>query len=147
MGFEGVHRLATKIETESSGAKISVPVSDDSIVGDLIAENVQDSSQGLVVSNVEFDTYRYSSKIALVSAELVQDFHPTIQAYLGGLLARRMGPGNLFGSPIALNPAMANMESGAKPILFGDFSAYGVRAMPDVHVHVYREKFIDYDQV
>jgi HK97 family phage major capsid protein len=66
-------------------------VDDTANVGELLAENVAAAAQDVVFSQIILKAYKYSSKIVLVSMELLQDSFFDIGTILRDLLAERIG--------------------------------------------------------
>ncbi|MCC6493227.1 MAG: phage major capsid protein [Pirellulales bacterium] len=81
---------ATKLDAEHNGP-LTVPTSDDDELGELMAENTQDSTQDVAISSVTLDLYRYTSKIVLASNELLKDATVSLERHLGELMGRRIG--------------------------------------------------------
>jgi len=52
-------------------------------------------------------------------------------------------PGTIFGHSYVINPAMASIGAGAKPILFGDFKRFAVRAVKGINVVRLNERYAD----
>lgn len=81
----------TQINT-ATGANMPIPTSDDtSNSGALLAENTQASTQDITFGQVSLDAYMYTSKIVLVSLQLLQDSAINVDAFVGSRLGERLG--------------------------------------------------------
>jgi HK97 family phage major capsid protein len=88
----GGMRQAARLFPTPTGNDIPWPIVDDTAnVGELLAENVAAAAQDVVFSQIILKAYKYSSKIVLVSMELLQDSFFDIGAMLRDLLAERIG--------------------------------------------------------
>lgn len=88
----GGMRQAARLFPTPQGNDIPWPVVDDTAnVGELLAENVAAAAQDVTFTQVILKAYKYSSKIVLVSMELLQDSFFDIGDILAGLLAERIG--------------------------------------------------------
>ena len=76
----------------SDGHKFEWPtVNDTANDGVLIAENTTEDEQDVVFGNVEFDAYKYTSKMVKVPYELLMDSIVPVGQILADLLAERVG--------------------------------------------------------
>lgn len=91
--FSGVRSAATVMQT-GDGRSLPWPtVNDSSNSGAIIAENAADSEQAVTFGVVTFGAYTFTSKLVLVSLELIQDTGIDLGALLGRLLGERLGRG------------------------------------------------------
>lgn len=89
--FGGMRQAATVIATET-GATLPMPtVNETAQAGAILAENAQASSQDITFGVVNIGAYKYTSKIVLVSLELLQDSAFDIASYIAKALADRLG--------------------------------------------------------
>ena len=89
--FGGMRDLATVLRTEK-GNSMSFPTSDGtSETGEIIAENVTATSADPVFGTKSLPVYKYSSKIAAVPFELLQDSSVDIEAFVQNRLVTRLG--------------------------------------------------------
>jgi len=89
--FGGVRQVANVIRT-TTGSVLDFPTVDDtSNTGALLAENIQDSELDVTFGNMALNAYKYTSKIVLVSKELMQDSAINMSTTLGSLLGERLG--------------------------------------------------------
>lgn len=88
--FGNVRREATVITT-ATGADLPIPtVNDTGNVGAILAENTQASAQDMTFAQIVLQAFKYSSKLVLVSAELMQDSTINLAAFLGERLGERI---------------------------------------------------------
>lgn len=91
LSFGGMRQAATVIRTDS-GAALPWPTSNDTAQeGAILAENVAASQQDVVFGQLVLDAFKYSSKMILVSVELLQDNAVNIAQFLGTALGTRIG--------------------------------------------------------
>ncbi len=64
--------------------------------------------------------------------------------WLSGLAVRE--PDTILGAPYTVNQSMASIATGAKPVLYGDFSKYYIRMVTGVQVLRLVERYADYNQ-
>lgn len=89
--FGGMRGVATVLRTEKGNA-MSFPTSDGTAeVGEIIAENITATSLDPVFGTKSLPVYKYSSKIAAVPFELLQDSSVDIEAFVQGRLVTRLG--------------------------------------------------------
>jgi HK97 family phage major capsid protein len=89
--FGGMRDVARLFPTPQ-GNDIPWPVVDDTAnVGELLAENTQAATQDVAFTQIILKAYKYSSKIVLVSMELLQDSFFNVDTILADLLAERIG--------------------------------------------------------
>jgi len=56
-------------------------------------------------------------------------------------------PATIFGRPVVENPDMDAIAAGKKVLIFGDFSRYVIREIPQIRLKVLEERFAEYDAV
>ena len=89
--FGGIRQVARMFPTPD-GRDIPWPTVDDTAnVGELLGENVAAAEQDVAFGQVVLKAFKYSSKIVLVSMELLQDSFFDIGTILNDLLAERIG--------------------------------------------------------
>jgi len=89
--FGGMMEVSRNLRT-NTGNPIPWPTVDDtSNVGAIITETTGDSEQDLVFGSKQLDAYTYTSKLVLVSWELLQDSYFNIQTLLAEMLGERLG--------------------------------------------------------
>lgn len=93
---DGARDVATVIRTDT-GNLIPYPTVDDtSVTGEMIGENADTNAEDATAGVVNLSAYKFSSKIILVSAELMEDSAFDIETMVGQLagerLARAQGP-------------------------------------------------------
>jgi HK97 family phage major capsid protein len=89
--YGSVRSVATVIDT-GSGAPLQWPTVDDTAnVGAILAENTQITQQDVAFATATLGAYKYTSKLVLVSIELLQDSVFNVQDYLQRALATRLG--------------------------------------------------------
>ena len=89
--FGGMRQVATIIRTDT-GATLPIPMTNDTTnVGEIVAENTTVSSQDLALTQLNMGAYKYSSKMVLVSVELMQDNAINLANFLGEALGTRIG--------------------------------------------------------
>lgn len=90
--FNAIMRAPVDEFTTSSGASMPWPMLDDSGVdGELLAENTQAAAADVVLSSKTTTSFTYSSKIVLVSLQLLQDEDVGLEARLARALGARIG--------------------------------------------------------
>lgn len=88
----GGMRQAARIFGTPDGRDIPWPTVDDTAnTGEIISENSTHNTQDVVFGQVTLKAYKYSSKLVLVSVELLQDSFFDVETLLAELLAERMG--------------------------------------------------------
>lgn len=91
--YSGIRNAATVLQT-ADGRSLPWPtVNDTTTSGALIAENAGDTEGAVTFGQVTFSAYTFTSKIVLVSMELLQDTGIDLGAVLGNLLGARLGRG------------------------------------------------------
>jgi HK97 family phage major capsid protein len=89
--FGGIREVARLFPTPT-GNDIPWPTVDDTMnVGELLAENIAAASQDVAFGQVILKAFKYSSKLVLVSMELLQDSFFDVGTILRDLLAERIG--------------------------------------------------------
>ena len=92
MKYFGPMLNKAELITTDTGANLQWPTNDDtSNVGAILAENTQASSQDLTLGTASLDAYMYTSKLVLVSYQLLQDSAFDFEAYLTRKLGERLG--------------------------------------------------------
>lgn len=82
---------AEQVNTES-GITLPWPTNDDtSNVGAILSENTQISAQDLTIGQKQLSAYTYTSKLILVSLQLLQDTGIDIEAFLSRKIGERLG--------------------------------------------------------
>jgi HK97 family phage major capsid protein len=90
--YGGIREAGATILSTSSGASLPIPMVDDTgNVGAILAENTAASEQDLTFGQKVLGAYKYTSKVVLVSYELMQDSAFDMQTFLAGKLAERIG--------------------------------------------------------
>jgi len=90
VAYGGMREVARVLPT-SSGQDLEWPTVDDtSNAGAILAENTQVTAQDIAFSAVTFNAYMYTSKMVLVSLQLLQDSGINIEAELGSMLGERI---------------------------------------------------------
>lgn len=89
--YGGIERHAQIIET-ASGNPMPWPSSDDTgNVGAILGENTQVSQQDIAFTQKTLNAYTYTSKLVLVSLQLIQDSAFDTDTFVNGRLAERLG--------------------------------------------------------
>ncbi|MBA3907865.1 MAG: phage major capsid protein [Pseudonocardiales bacterium] len=89
--FNAVRQVATIITTDS-GNTLPWPLNDDTgNVGAILAENTGISQQDVVLTQAQLGAYMYTSKLVLVSWQLLQDSAIDIETFLARKLGQRIG--------------------------------------------------------
>lgn len=89
--FGGMRSVARLLPTPTGNDLPWPTVDDTSNVGELLAENVAAGTQDVAFGQVILKAYKYSSKVVLVSNELLQDSFFDVNSMLRDLLAERLG--------------------------------------------------------
>lgn len=90
LDFGGMMEAAEVLRT-TTGAALPMPTSDDtSNEGEIIAENAQHNQQDITFGSVTLNAHMYSSKIVLVSIQLLQDSAIDVDGHVGTKLAERL---------------------------------------------------------
>lgn len=89
--FGGMRQVSTIIRTDTA-ADLPIPQANDTAnVGMILAENTQVTQQDVVFTQLVLQAFKYSSKMILVSVELLQDNAINLAAFLGQALGERIG--------------------------------------------------------
>lgn len=89
--FGGMRTAASVLRTDS-GADLPIPTANDTgQSGMILAENTQVSQQDVVFAQLVLQAFKYSSKMILVSVELLQDNVINLAQFLGTALGTRIG--------------------------------------------------------
>lgn len=90
--YFGPMRQVSDILRTDTGNDLPWPTTNDSgNVGALLAENTAASAQDVATAQVLFQAFKYTSKLVLVSTELLQDSAFNLAAELGSILGERIG--------------------------------------------------------
>lgn len=88
--FGGMRETSTVMRT-ATGQDLPMPTTDDtSNTGELLGENTGAGTQDVALGQLILQAYKYSSKVVLVSIELMQDEAIGLEALLGRLLGERL---------------------------------------------------------
>jgi len=90
LAFGGMREVARVIPTSTGGDMPWVTTNDTSNTGALISENAADTTKDVVFGQVLFNSYTYTSKLVLVSLEMMQDSEFDVSGLLSGILAERL---------------------------------------------------------
>lgn len=89
--YGGMLQEAEIIDTDT-GANLQWPTNDDTAnTGAILAENSQVTQQDVTLGTNSLDAYMYTSKLVLVSLQLLQDSAFDLETWLKGRLAERLG--------------------------------------------------------
>jgi HK97 family phage major capsid protein len=90
--FGGMFQAGCTVIRTAAGNQINWPtMNDTSNKGALLAENTQDTVNQLTTSSKRLDAYMYTSKIVLVSLQLLQDSFFDFNSVVGARLGERLG--------------------------------------------------------
>ncbi|MCP8970566.1 phage major capsid protein [Ectobacillus ponti] len=89
--YGGMRDVANVIQTEMGNALPIPSVNDTSQVGAIVAENTAVTQQDVTFGQVTLNAYKYTSKLILVSMELLQDSAFNLEDYLAKALGVRIG--------------------------------------------------------
>lgn len=89
--YGGLRNYATVFSTETGNVLPWPTVNDTGTTGALLAENTADAVSDVTFSEIQLDAYKYTSRIVLVSKELLQDSAFDIQSILVNIFAERLG--------------------------------------------------------
>lgn len=89
--FGGARQASSVVQT-ATGADMPFPtVNDTAVKGEIIDENAAANQGDVTFGQIVLGSFKYSSKIVLVSIELMQDSATNIPQLLGRLLGERIG--------------------------------------------------------
>lgn len=89
--FGGMSEVSTTITTDT-GATLPMPTANEtSQEGEIVAENVTVANQDITFGVVNIGAFKFSSKLVLVSIELLQDSGFNISEYIAKALGDRIG--------------------------------------------------------
>jgi len=89
--YNAVRQVATVITTDN-GATLPWPVNNDTAnVGAILAENSQITQQDVALTQEQLSAYMYTSKLVLVSLQLLQDSAIDVESFLARKLGQRIG--------------------------------------------------------
>jgi HK97 family phage major capsid protein len=89
--FSGVVQAARIFPTDTGAAMPWPTVNDTAQVGEQLGENTTSAQQDVTFGSVTLNAYKYSSKVMLVSIELMQDSAFSVESILGELAGERIG--------------------------------------------------------
>lgn len=90
--FGGVLQAGTELINTDSGVTLPWPTNDDtSNTGAILSENSQISGQDLTFGQKQLGAYTYTSKLILVSLQLIQDSGIDVEAFVGKKAGERLG--------------------------------------------------------
>lgn len=89
--FGGMRQVATILRTETGAALPFPTVNDTTQTGVLLGENTVVAQQDVSFAQLVLDAFKYSSKMILVSVELLQDSTIGVSQFLGEALGTRIG--------------------------------------------------------
>lgn len=119
--FGGMRQASTVFRTDR-GADLPIPtVNDTTQAGVLLGENSTVATQDVVFSQIVLQAFKYSSKMILVSVELLQDNVINLAQFLGEALGTRIGritnthftTGTGSGQPNGVVTASTNGKTGS----------------------------------
>ncbi|GAA2092348.1 phage major capsid protein [Actinomadura alba] len=92
MKFYSSMRAVSEVINTDSGQTLPWPTNDDTAnVGAILAENTQMTQQDLTLGQAQLGAYMYTSKIVLVSFQLLQDSVFNLDSFLARKLGERIG--------------------------------------------------------
>ncbi len=92
LSFGAMRRAGCTILRTDTGGPLPIPtVNDSTNVGALIAEGTTVGTQDVTFGQLVLDAWKYTSKMVLVSVELMQDNSVNLPQLLGRLLGERIG--------------------------------------------------------
>lgn len=83
--------VTRQLETDSGNALPWPTVDDTGNTGQLLAENTQDTELAITFGTAQLDAYKFSSRIILVSEELLQDSAIDVEAIIRDIMSERIG--------------------------------------------------------
>lgn len=90
--YGGVMESGAEVINTDSGNTIPWPTADDTgNVGAILAENAQITTQDVAFGQADLGAYMYTSRLILVSLQLLQDTGIDIEAFLGRRIGERLG--------------------------------------------------------
>ena len=90
--YGGVRESGATVITTASGNTLPIPTVDDTgNIGAILAENTAASAQDVTFGQKTLSAYKYTSKVVLVSYELMQDSAFNMEQFLAQKLAERIG--------------------------------------------------------
>jgi len=90
LAYGGMRAVSSTIRTDSGNDLPWPTVNDTGNVGAILAENTQTGSQDVAFGSTTLGAYKYTSKLVLVSEELMQDSAFNLTSELGSLLGERI---------------------------------------------------------
>jgi len=90
LAYGGMRQVSSTIRTDSGNDLPWPTVNDTGNVGAILAENAQTGSQDVTFGSTTLGAYKYTSKLVLVSEELMQDSAFNLTSELGSLLGERI---------------------------------------------------------
>lgn len=92
LNFGGVRRAGVTVIPTESGSALPIPTDNDtSNKGARLSENTQVGTQDVTFGSATLNAYMYTSKLVLVSFQLLQDTAFDLNSYLGRKLGTRIG--------------------------------------------------------
>lgn len=89
--FNAMRQVATVITTDT-GATLPWPVNNDTAnIGAILAENTTITQQDIALAQEQLNAYMYTSKLILVSYQLLQDSAIDLESFLGRKMGQRVG--------------------------------------------------------
>ena len=89
--FGSMRQAGTVVRTATGSALDYPTMNDTTNSGELLGENVGDAENDVVFGNLVLNAYKYTSKIVLVSKELMQDSAFSMSQVIGSALGERLG--------------------------------------------------------
>jgi HK97 family phage major capsid protein len=90
--YYGPMLLTSEIMDTATGQPLPYPTDNDTtVMGELVGENQQVSDKDVVIGQVLFNAWKFSSKLVKISLELMQDSAFDMESYLKKKLAIRIG--------------------------------------------------------
>lgn len=127
LAFGGMRQSRATVYPSDTGADIPFPtVNDTSNSGAILAENTQVSDQDAAFNTVNIPSYMYTSKLVLVSYQLLQDSAFDIEGWLANALGTRIAR--------ATNAHMTTADGNGKPhgVVTGASSALTAAAQDEI---------------
>jgi HK97 family phage major capsid protein len=91
LAFGGMRQVSTIISTRT-GANLPMPSSNDTTIkGEIILEDAAANEQAIAFGQITLGAFKYSSKMILVSLELMQDSATNMAALVGDAAGERIG--------------------------------------------------------
>lgn len=91
LAYGGIAQRATILNTDSGSEMLFPTMNDTGNIGEILAENDEDSDEDAAFGQRTLGAYKYTSKIVRVSIELLQDTAVNIEELIPRLLGERIG--------------------------------------------------------